>query len=196
MARASAGVREFRKRFLAEMPHLPESAIKWDGENVDYFDTFMWPKKKTLAPTVAALIAHPAARMLRHVHLRAMDVPDLAPIGALKNLRELYLWHCKTVGSLAPLAKLGKLERFDVTHSGVSDLKPLATCKKLWFVSIERTSVSSLRPLHRLPALWEVWCEKANVSAKEAQALRVAMGMRPRRKRPNGGMDDRDVYGA
>ncbi len=94
---------------------------------------------------------------LIQLHLRSVNISDLAPIAGLTQLQTL---HCSgtQVSKLDPIAGLTQLQSLNCSDTQVSDLDPIAGLTQLTTLDCSRTQVSKLDPIAGLTQLQTLYC--------------------------------------
>jgi internalin A len=90
---------------------------------------------------------------LKYLGILNSENLDLSPLKAMTKLEHLYLYSCKGISDLSPIAKLTNLKDFTISYTEVSDLSPLSKLTKLETLVLSNTRVSDLSSIAKLTNL-------------------------------------------
>ncbi|MBE0663593.1 MAG: leucine-rich repeat domain-containing protein [Bacteroidales bacterium] len=99
---------------------------------------------------------------LRVLKMTDLQVTDLASLGSLRNLEELYCSN-NPISSLQPLGQMNKLTVLDCSNTMVRNLNDLRNLPNLRVLNISGTQVRSLRPLSNLHSLRQLDCYNTKI---------------------------------
>lgn len=116
----------------------------------------------TMVKSLAPLYGH---NNLQKLDVHFCTVNNLAPMGELKNLRELNVSQNNSLFSLAGVEKLSQLVEFNCSETSIDDVTPLQNLKVLEILDISNTKVKTLRPLQNVRTIKDIDCSSTLISA-------------------------------
>ena len=134
---------------------------------------------------------------LEKLYLDCSNLADLSPLRSLPALRELTIYHGKSISDIRPLESLGSLEKLSLTDCGIrdvsalsglrdlkelevtgsplSDVGPLRGLTSLRMLNLFDDQISDVSPLKELKNLKKLYLHENNVSLSDRAALQSAL---------------------